>query len=98
MQPKTGASIKQSIENTWSSLGLPVEELVQNCCFVTDQGAIFKVALSNFTRQPCACHMIGTIVKHTLQLDNLSKSITPMEEGDLDMEHVRSIKDCVSDR
>jgi len=51
MQPKTGASIKQSIENTWSSLGLPVEKLVQNCCFVTDQGANFKVALSNFIRR-----------------------------------------------
>jgi len=31
-----------------------------------------------------------------LQLDNLSKSVMPMEEGDLDMEHVGSIKDCVS--
>ena len=39
--------------------------------------------------------MIGTIVKHTLQLGNLSKSVMPMEEGDLDMEHVRSIKDCI---
>ena len=34
--------------------------------------------------------------KTHLQLDNLSKSVIPMEEGDLDMEHVRSIKDCVS--
>ena len=40
--------------------------------------------------------MIGTIVKHTLQLDNLSKSVMPVEEGDLDMEHGGFIKDCVS--
>jgi len=32
--------------------------------------------------------MIGTIVKHTLQLGNLSKSAMSMEEGDFDMEHV----------
>jgi len=55
MQQKTGASIKQCIENAWSSLGLPVEKLVENSCFVMDQGANFKVALSNFTCQPCMC-------------------------------------------
>ena len=55
---------------------------------MTDQGSSFKNALFNFHRLPCVCHMLATVIRHTLQLSDLSKTILPMKEDDVQMEQL----------
>ena len=61
---------------------------------MTDQGSNFKNALSDFHRLPCVYHML--VIRHTLQLSDLSKTILPMKEDDVQMEQLYKIRETVS--
>ena len=63
---------------------------------MTDQGSNFKNALFNFHRLPCVCHMLATVIRHTLQLSDLSKTILTMKEDDVQMEQLYKIRESVS--
>ena len=53
-------------------------------------------ALNNFKRLPCACHMLATVLGHTLQLKSMSKTCVPMEPDDPYLSIVDDIKSTVS--
>jgi len=65
--------------------------MTQRCYFVTDQGSNVKSALTNFHRFPCAYHTIATVLRHTLQLDSLSR-ILPMDRNCPVMKFVDAIR------
>ena len=89
---KTAYNLKQSIVSTLTDLGISSDVIQKNLYFVTDQGSNIKAALSNYHREPCACHMIATVLRHTLQLDQLSSQILPMQNDDDLMEHLKVLK------
>ena len=93
---KTGVNIRDTITKLCATFNLSLDKVMLNCCFVTDQGSNVKSALANFRRQPCACHMLATVVKHTLQLDSFSKTVLPMSNDDTAMKHVNDIRSNVS--
>ena len=56
--------------------------LKEHCLFVSDNGSNMILALNEFQRIPCACHMLATVLSHTLQLKSLSKNCCPINEND----------------
>jgi len=93
---KTGENIKKNIISALKRFGVTSNMLMDNIYFVTDEGSNVKLALSCYHRQPCVCHNISTVLKHTLQLDKLSKSVNPMQVGDPEMEFVELIRKTVN--
>ena len=49
-----------------------------------------------FIPLPCVCHMLATVIRHTLQLSDLSNTILPMKEDDVQMEQLNKIRETVS--
>ena len=80
---KTGQNLNKNIVSGLKQFGITSSMLMNNIYFVTDEGSNIKSALACYHRQPCACHRISTVLKHTLQLDKLSKSVHPISENDL---------------
>ena len=54
------------------------------------------LALNEFQRIPCACHMLTTVLSHTLQLKSLSKNYCPINENDPSLSIVEDIKSTVA--
>jgi len=55
-----------------------------------------KAALGDFHRQPCACHMLATVVIHTLQLEQISATVLPVQKDDEEMSFVTIIQSTVT--
>ena len=81
---KTGYNLRRSIISALTDLGIPLDMVKNNVYryFVTDQGSNIKAALTSYHREPCACHMIATVLRHTLQLEHLSTQVLPMQSND----------------
>jgi len=71
-------------------------KIFESLFFVTDEGSNIKSALSNYHRFSCCCHILATVLRHTLQLDNLSATILPMKESDDDMVYVKKLHTTIS--
>ena len=96
-QKKSGVHIRQALEDAFAACNISVEMLLHNVCFVTDEGANMKAALTHYKRLPCACHMLATVLRHTLQLESLSKSILPLSPSDKEMQHVHAIQSTIAE-
>jgi len=70
--------------------------MLENFVFVTDNGSNMVSALQNFHRLPCACHMLATVLTHTLPLHALSKTVPPLSCDDPDVALDRKIQITVS--
>jgi len=70
--------------------------LMDNIYLVTDEGSNIKTALACYHRQLCVCHRISIVLKHTLQLDELSKSVHPMSKSDPLLIRVDMLKKTVN--
>ena len=70
--------------------------LKEHCLFVSDNGSNMILALNEFQRIPCACHMLATVLSHTLQLKSLSKNCCPINENDPSLSIVKDIKSTVA--
>ena len=93
---KTGQNLNKNIVSGLKQFGITSSMLMNNIYFVTDEGSNIKSALACYHRQPCACHRISTVLKHTLQLDKLSKSVHPISENDLLVTHVEMLRKTVN--
>ena len=49
------------------------------------------VALTGYHRLPCACHMVATVLNHTLQLNSMSKTVEKINDSRPDMIYVTEI-------
>ena len=96
-QKKSGVHIRQALEDAFAACNISVEMLLHNVCFVTDEGANMKAALTHYKRLTCACHMLATVLRHTLQLESLSKSILPLSPSDKEMRHVHAIQSTIAE-
>ena len=72
-QVKSGDNIRSSVWQTCESLSIPQHVLYNQLYFVADQGSNVRAALSRFHKIPCACHMIATVVRDNLPLDEQRK-------------------------
>jgi len=95
-EEKTGANLRESITSALNNHGVPLHMILDNIYFVTDQGSNVKAALNSYHRLPCSCHMIATVLRHTLQLNRLSSTILPMNESDDDMVHMRMLQSVIN--
>lgn len=95
-EKKTGINIRQVLECTLAELGFDLESLYTHFFYVSDQGSNVQLALSNYQKIPCSCHMIATVLRHLLQVERLSCSVSPVNEEDEDMIFVSSIRDTIS--
>ena len=93
---KSGKNIREAILKFFQDNDVQNETLINNCFFVSDNGSNMIYALDNFKRLPCACHMIATVLNHTLQLKSLSKNCAPIDKDDPCMQFVQDIKRTVS--
>ena len=93
---KSGINIRQALEIAFLDLGFESEMMSKNMFFVTDQGSNIRLALSNYQRIPCACHIIATILRHLLQLDHLSCTTLAMDSDSTGMLHVTAIRRTVT--
>ena len=92
---KTGQNLHKNIVSGLKQFGITSIMPMNNIYIVTDERSNNKSALACYLRQPCACHRISAVLKHTLQLDKLSKSVHPMSENDL-VTHVEMLKKTVN--
>ena len=92
--PNTGAKIQKTIEHCCILLGLSVD-VVRQCYFVTDNGSNIKLALSNFNRILRTCHMLASVLTHTVQLQSSSRTFS-IAESSKDMHFVQQMKTVVS--
>ena len=53
------------------------------------------LALNDFKRIPCPCHMLATVLTHTLQLKSLSKSCFPLAAEDPSLQLVTEVKNKI---
>ena len=88
---KSGLNVRDNIESALINFGLEPQQILDNVYFVTDQGSNVKLALSIYHRIPCSCHIIATVLRHTLQLQALSSTVLPMNESDDTMSFVRML-------
>ena len=65
---KTGINIRQVLECTLAELGFDLKSLCDHFFYVSDQGSNVQLALSNYQKIPCCCHMIATVLRHLLQV------------------------------
>ena len=63
---KTGQNLNKNIVSGLKQFGSISSMLMNNVYFVTDEGSNIKSALACYHWQPCACHRISTVLKHTL--------------------------------
>ena len=63
---------------------------------MTDNASNFKVALTGYHRLPCACHMVATVLNHTLQLSSVSKTVEKINESSSDIMYVTEIREAVA--
>ena len=96
-EKKTGANIKQALENAFSTNNISLQLLLNNAWFVTDEGSNMIAALSHYKRLPCSCHMLATVLRHVLQLESLSKTVLPLNPNDKVMQHVKAIQSAVAE-
>ena len=73
-----------------------LDVLTKHTIFVTDNGSNMVLALNGFKRIPCACHLLATVLVHTLQVKSLSKSCFPLDVDDPSLQLVNENKSNIS--
>ena len=73
-----------------------LDVLTKHTIFVTDDGSDMVLALNGFRRIPCACHLLATVLVHSLQVKSLSKSCFPLDVDDPSLQLVNEIKSNIS--
>ena len=93
---KSGKNMREEIVTFFDKYEVSQDVLKEHCLFVSDNGSNMILALNEFQRIPCACHMLATVLSHTLQLKSLSKNCCPINENGPSLSVVEDIKSTVA--
>ena len=93
---KSGKNIRDAIVKFFEERQVTLDVLTKHTIFVTDNGSNMVLALNGFKRIPCACHLLATVLVHTLQVKSLSKSCFPLDVDDPSLLLVNEIKSNIS--
>ena len=92
---KSGKNVHGAIVKFFEERGVTLEALTKHSIFVSDNGSNMILALNDFKRVPCACHMLATVLTHTLQIKSLSKSCFPLAAEDPSLQLVTEVKNNI---
>ena len=88
--------ILRTIQELCAIFELPLSVIPKTCYFVTDNASNFKVALAGYHRLPCACHMVATVLNHTLRFNSMSKTVKKINDSSPDIIYITEIREAVA--